>query len=127
MSSNKEEILLDQQRLSIGNLLNGAAIERCDDELRRVLENCLDPNAGKVARTITLRITIKPEDDRTRADITVSCESKLSPPSSVQSLIYLGKDRGEAVAYEYNPEQLKLNLAKKTPVVGLATNKDEEQ
>ncbi len=110
----------EMERTSLANLLGGAAIERFDDELRAVLENCLDPNTGEGARTITLKVKLKPTEDRTRAYVLLTCTSSLVAPAGVASLVYLGKDRGEPVAYEYNPEQLKLNLAKKTPVVGLA-------
>jgi hypothetical protein len=35
-------------------------------------------------------------------------------------MIFIGKDRGESIAFEHNPEQLKLKLTGKTPVIGLA-------
>lgn len=114
----------ETEKTSLANLLGGAAIERFDDELRSVLENILDPNAGEGARTITLKVKLKPTDDRTRADVLITCQSSLVAPAGVQTLLYVGKDQGQAVAFEYNPEQLKLNLAKKTPVVGIADRKE---
>ncbi len=35
-------------------------------------------------------------------------------------MIFIGKDRGKPVAFEHNPEQLKLKLTGRTPVIRVA-------
>ena len=97
-------------RVSLVTLARGAAIERFDDELERVIQNVLDPNAGDGARRITLEVAIKPAADRSTASVYVSCHTKLAPPRPTQTMFYLGRGKDGAFAYEHNPNQLSLVL-----------------
>lgn len=105
--------------VSLSNLARGAAIERFDDELRRVVENILDPNADDGVREVVLRVKFTPDDNRQTASISITAGSKLQGAKPHPSLVYLGKDRGTPVAFEHNPEQLRLDLMNRTPVIGL--------
>lgn len=56
--------------LSIPNLCNGGLVERLHGEMRRAVENILDPNTeAKKARKVTLTITIKPNEHRNMAEV----------------------------------------------------------
>jgi hypothetical protein len=55
----------DEPSVSLQNLGGGAAIELFDLELQKVLENISDENTRPaVVREITLKVKIKPGDDR---------------------------------------------------------------
>lgn len=94
---------------SLGSLARGAAVERFDDALARVVENIVDPNTdADAAREITLKVKFKPNKSRTMAAFEIKCDPKLAPPSSVGGSIFVGERDGVAVATEYDPEQLGL-------------------
>jgi len=57
----------EYQVVSLASLCKGAAIERFDDELKKVLENMMDVNTGVGPREIVLKVRLKPNDDRTSA------------------------------------------------------------
>lgn len=102
--------------VSLANLGRGGAIERFDDEFQRALENVLDPNTGESARTVTLKVKMKPNADRTWCSVDVSCSASLASAKPFATQIFVGKQRGKAIASEYNPEQLKLPVEEPTPL-----------
>lgn len=104
----------ENERASLEGLAQGAAIERFNDELQRVLNNIVDPNTADGAREITLKVKIKPNEDRTIADVFVTCSSKVQSAHGVMSRFYIGKERGQAVAFEHDPKQLQFELDKNT-------------
>lgn len=104
--STKGGVMMEESDLvSLANLGKGAAIERFDDEFSRALNNVVDPNTGEGARTITLKVKIKPNANRTACDVAVVCTSTLACAKPFQTQIFVGKERGQAKATEYNPEQ----------------------
>lgn len=104
------------EAVSLATLGRGSAIERFDDELKRVLENIMDPNTADGVREITVKVRIEPNEERNNAAVGIFVTSKVQGPKAVPTIIYMGKDRGAAVAFEYNPEQLQLGLNKNTKV-----------
>jgi len=90
-----------EERLSLANLGKGAAVERFDDELQKVLENILDPNTRPdLVRSVTLTVKIKPNEDRDFANVEIQATSKLAPYDHVPTHIYIGTEKGRAVAVE---------------------------
>lgn len=102
----------EHDNLSLLNLARGGAIEQFDLELKRVLDNILDPNTGEGAREIMLKVKIKPEGrDRDLCSVAVGCASKLQPVMPVATRIFVGRDPVHgAVAMEHNPQQMRLEL-----------------
>jgi len=90
-------------KISIATLSNGAAIERANLELDRILENIMDDNTSlNFTRELNLKIKIKPSDDRTAGGVIIQATSKLAPVSEHQTQVYIGTD-------EYgNPEASEL-------------------
>lgn len=59
--------------LNVSTLSQGGAVERFQDELTRVIANITDPNTpAKKARTVTLKMTIKPNEQRNMAEVNCS-------------------------------------------------------
>ena len=112
----------DMKELSLSTICDGAAVERFDYELQRVLENILDPNTeAKEPREITLKVKIKPTEDREIFQSTMKVTSKLAGLSPVIGTGIVSKDiNGKAEAHEYaHPKQQELdfeNSGKVTPM-----------
>ena len=66
------------QRTSIMQMAQGAFQERVDFEIKRVVDNILDPNTKPTAkRKITLTIEMTPDDERRVIDISVVANLRL--------------------------------------------------
>lgn len=97
-------------RLTLSNVGHGAAIELYDQELRKVLENILDPNTEPESiRSITLRIKFAPTKDRVEVAVGVEADSKLAPFKGAGSLAFVGRKNGEVIAVTHDPRQMQMN------------------
>lgn len=100
---------MQEQFVRLDSLGQGAAIEKFEDELNRVLENILDPNTKPtVTRSVTLTVTVKPDEDRSFANTLIEVKSKLAPSRAVGTAIYIGRHGGRAVATERDTRQMTL-------------------
>lgn len=100
-----------EEQVTLENLGHGAAAELFQNELGVVIRNIMDPNTKPDAvRTITLKMKIKPSEKRTMCAVDISCESKVAPTRPHETTMYVGLDRGAAVATEYDPEQMRLSF-----------------
>lgn len=107
------------EKVSLANLANGAAIERFDAELTRVLDNIADPNTKvKQARTVTLTVAIVPSADRTIGVVSIKAASKLAGLDTVDHAIELVQEGRKQVAYQRSGKQGDLGLDNVTPLVG---------
>lgn len=94
------------EKVSLTDLLGGAAVEAFDYEIGKVAENILDPNTPPLAvREITLKVKIKPSPERDMGSVTVACTSKLAPSAPLASRMYFGMQGGKPIAVERNPNQ----------------------
>ena len=99
----------EQKFIDLTNLGNGTAVERFEDGFKEVLENCMDVNTvQKRVRKVILEVTLLPNEERTEVAMSIKCETKLSPPSPVESIAFIGRKDGIAIAVEHNPEQERL-------------------
>lgn len=101
---------MSEQFVTLDSLGQGAAVEKFEDELNRVLENVLDPNTkATAARSVTLTITVKPDEDPSFANTLIEVKSKLAPSRAVGTAIFIGRHAGRAVATERDTRQLRLD------------------
>lgn len=117
--------------VSLVNVGGGAAVEKFDEEFRKVLENILDPNTpAKAVRTISLDIKIKPNDNRDYCAVEIGCTSKMSAAKVFETQMFVGRDlsRGGAVlATEHNPRQMNMFEPNPAGKVAGVTEKGEKQ
>lgn len=100
----------EEKFVSLDTLAQGAAVEMFNDELSKVFENILDVNTKATAtRSVTLTVTIKPDDDRTYSNLVIEAKSKVAPVKGVGLPIYVGKHAGKAVATERDTRQLEFS------------------
>ncbi len=89
--------------LSVENLYGGGVVERIHEEIKRAIQNIVDPNTpAKKVRKVKMEIAIRPNEQRNMAEIVVSTSSTLCPPEPIETSIYIGADprTGEVGASE---------------------------
>ena len=94
--------------VNLANLGGGAAIERFDHELSKIIANIKDVNTDpKKNRSITLKVTFMPHGDRTGMSTVVDCTSKLAsvPPVAVGAMFILRNEGGDLQAYSHDIRQ----------------------
>lgn len=92
--------------VTLGSLGGGAAEERFQLEMAKILENLQDPNCDPEAvREITVKIKFHPNNTAQRAVTTIETSSKLAPYRAVESAVHFGIKNGEMVAVEHSIEQ----------------------
>ena len=110
--------------LSLLTLMGGLAVERFDDELTKVLENIIDPNTKPDAtRSITLKVTMKPNKNRGLSDMILEVGSKIANPDKASTTVFIAMTKTGPVATEHNPNQPSLPLepaATVTPLRSMA-------
>lgn len=75
---------------SILEMCNGAFQERTDYEMKRLIENILDPNTDPVAkRKIQITLELKPDADRSTVAVYCSVKSTLAPTYPVATMLYV--------------------------------------
>lgn len=90
-------------------MAQGAAGELWQREFADVLRNIADINTDhKTKRTITLRVTIVPNEDRDIGHAVVDVQSRLAPVKRLATTLYVGRHQGRLVAVENNPKQADL-------------------
>lgn len=100
----------NEEKTSLASLAQGAAIERFNDEMQRVLNNIVDPNTAEGVREINLKVKIKPDESRATGEVSITCSSKLQHARGIRTRLYIGKERGAGVAFEHDPKQLQMDL-----------------
>lgn len=109
--------------LNVSTLSSGALVERIQDEISKAIANIVDPNTpAKKPRKVKMEMTIKPNEARTMAEVTVTTSSSICAPTPIATGIYIGVDpkTGEVGASEVisgeDPQQHTLpDIEKSTP------------
>ncbi len=85
----------------LATLAGGSAVARVDLALQDLWDNCMDPNTSAQAkRSVVLTITVKPDEAREDARVSIGVHKKLAPQSPVGTRIFLGQDREGCHAVE---------------------------
>jgi len=94
-------------KINLSNLANGSVAERIDTELTRVLENMADPNTDpKKARKLTVIVTLKGNENRDIADVSIQTKSTIVPAKDVETKFILDRDNsGRVVGAELKSGQ----------------------
>lgn len=100
--------------LTLANICGGAVQEKVNRALEKVAENILDPNtdAGK-KRTITLKITLKPdEDDREDVEVNADVSYTLAADVGVATQFFVNKDltNGRVTVMEHKKGEIRGQL-----------------
>jgi len=95
------------QFVTLDGLGDGAALEKFQTELGRVLENIADINTPATdKRKITLTFEFKPDEDRQASKIIISSSSTLASDRRQEAIVAIGRHGGRRVAVDRTPPQL---------------------
>lgn len=101
---------IDLPHLTLDTVAGGALPELFAAELKRVLENILDPSTSPEAkRSIRIDITIEPNEARNACAVSVAASSKIAGFKAAGGVMFVGRRRGVAVALVNNMEQTQLD------------------
>lgn len=93
-------------RESVLRMAQGAFEERVDRAMAEALDNILDPNTKATAkRSITLNIELRPDEERSHIEVSVSVKTKLATLNpGPTSLAIVADGNGELVVAEMVPQ-----------------------
>ena len=90
------------KEISILDMMNGAIGERTAYELTRIMKNCRDFNTeAKKARTLTIKLSIVPTENRDSVAVRAEVSSKLVPVKPIDGALLLGGTDAEPIVMEY--------------------------
>jgi hypothetical protein len=100
---------MEKEQVTLSNLCGGAVEEVFQREFAEVLANIGDVNTDAEAkRKITLEFTVAPFEDRSGAQVTFSCKSKVVPVMAVKGTVFLQRRGMVMVAVPHDPQQARL-------------------
>lgn len=109
-------------KLSVESLYNGGVSEILLAELKKVVDNILDPNTeAKKERSVTLKMKIKPNEGRNMAEMKIETTSKICPVAPIETSIMIAKNlkTGEVFCEEIcSGERIEQNSFEGTNNVG---------
>lgn len=95
---------MQEKIVDLATLARGAVSEKFEYELQKILRNILDPNTDPTkARSLTLKITFKPDFNRESTMVQVNATSSLAPEMPVTTALYIEERNGMVSASEYSP------------------------
>lgn len=98
-----------KEPVDLTTLAGGAANELFGRELDNALRNIMDVNTPpKAKRTITLKVEIVPDEDRTLGEVTVSAATKFPAVNAARTRFFMGRVAGKYLAVESDPKQMGL-------------------
>ena len=99
------------EELTLVNIRSGIAVEMFDQELQRVLPNIRDLNTDpKAKRSVTLKVTFTPWEERNGMDIEIQASSKLAAVKAEAAQAFVGEYKGKVVAVCHDPQQLQMKF-----------------
>ncbi len=107
--NSNSNVSIEVGQLSLDTLAGGAAVEKFNAELERVLQNITDINTTMAVRSITLKATLKPDVERSFCQVLVRISSTLAPEEPFGTQLFLGREGARTVAFEHDPQQLRMN------------------
>ena len=108
----------EYKKVDIGNIGGGVVKELFKRELDKICENIDDVNTNaKDTRVITLKISIKPSEDRSTADVSVKAMSSLAGVVAHSSTIHLPRVHGnKRTAFIHDVNQVEFDLNQVTDI-----------
>ena len=97
---------MQQQTKSILEMARGAFLERTDYEMKKLIENILDPNTHATAkRKMTITMTFMPDDDRKNIGVKVDVKSTpVSTKPAITNLYVAGESSDGAPHHSRLPD-----------------------
>ena len=100
--------------ISLDNLCGGALLERFTMEMAKVGRNIMDPNTDpEKNRTLTIKLTFKPDKGRKGIKTSIATSSSLAPPLADETMLLIGQDlrTGRIELNEYGDKSQSISVA----------------
>lgn len=95
------------KKATIETIGGGAIPELFQRELQAVLANIADQNTpSATARSITIKVIIKPTADRDSGSVEVRCQASMPSVKPVAASMFFGREGGKLVGLTHNPKQM---------------------
>lgn len=79
--------------ISLDRFRGGAVLERFNMEMARIAQNIMDPNTNpEKSRTLTLKLTFKPDKSRQGIKISIDSNVSLAPHLADETMMLIGQD-----------------------------------
>lgn len=90
-------------------IAGGMLKEKFEKSFNKIIKNIVDPNTDpKATRTLSIKISFKPNEERSDIEIIGKTSEKLAPEIKIATRIYLDYDIEKGiVSYEENGTELK--------------------
>lgn len=97
---------MESTEISLTTICGGAVPEVFEREFRELLRNIHDPNTvAEKVRTLTIKFTVKPTEDRSQAAVDFTCKPSLQPVKVVKGQFFLSRHSGQLKAYSVDMRQ----------------------
>jgi len=94
------------EEMKLETLKRGAVAEQFNEALDRVLENVVDPNTeAEAVRSVTLKVSLKPDEDRETIAIKANVTAKLASAEAITGKAFIVHTRDGVKAAEHDPAQ----------------------
>lgn len=101
---------------SILEMCSGAFQERVDYEMKRLVDNILDPNTDPTAkRKIQITLELKPDQERTNVAVSCAAKSSLAPTAPVVTMLYIADQNTVIEMTPQMPGQLNMEGDEQEP------------
>ena len=91
-------------QISLETFMNGAVNERVGEELKKVVENMMDPNTDEKQRKLIIEFKLKPDENRKTCSMEFVVKSKLRPAEAMGTTVMIGKTENGYDAAEIGNE-----------------------
>ena len=106
-------------KVTLKNLAGGILEEKFAAAMKQVVANISDPNTeAKFVREITLKIKIKPNENREVAVYDASCTTKLANTKAYQSVVFISAEENNEGLFESDSRQEELEFIGKLQEAG---------
>jgi hypothetical protein len=91
---------MESRMVTLDTINSGAVIDLFTEEFDKLLANIADENTDSdKTRSITIKLSVKPKKDRSKADTKVEVTSRLAPLKPHESMIVLSSDGKKVQAF----------------------------
>lgn len=100
--------------ISLDRLCGGALLERFQLAMAQIGRNIMDPNTPpEKARTLTIKLTFKPDKSRKGIKTSIATNISLAPPEADETMLLIGQDlrTGRIEMNEYGDDSQAISMA----------------